>query len=85
MMRAASADAVHPGASVSSVKTSLLERARTNRLRAEKCRELMRVISNQDSIAMLDEFARELEATAAKLEADAKSALPETARAASAS
>ena len=53
-------------------KSSLLERARINRQRAAKCRELMRLIKNEQSIAMLDEFAQELEATAARLELEAQ-------------
>jgi hypothetical protein len=53
-------------------KSSLVERARSNRQRAQKCRELMRLIKNQQSIAMLDEFAQELEATAARLELEAQ-------------
>ena len=64
-----------------SPKAQLLQRAGLNRQRARKCRDLIRLIENQDSIAMLEDLARDLEAAAATLEAEAAGRAPPVAEA----
>jgi hypothetical protein len=52
--------------------TQLLRRAERNRQRAKKCRELIRVIQNAQSIGLLEELATDLEGAAVTLEAQAE-------------
>ena len=57
-----------------SERARLLERAERNRHRAQKCRDLMGAIDNRQSVALLEELALDLEATAVTLEAEAEAA-----------
>lgn len=49
----------------------VLERARLDRSRAEKCRDLARLVENEKAIAILQDYAQELEARACELELQA--------------
>ena len=49
----------------------LPDKAGINRMRAEKCRDLARMIKNQKAIAILLDYAQELEARAGELESQA--------------
>jgi hypothetical protein len=51
---------------------TLLERAKVNHNRADKCRDLISVISDRHAIAILEEYACELDARARVLEFQAR-------------
>ena len=56
---------------VGGVRHVRTDRVLQNRIRAKKCRELIALIDKPDAVAILTEYARELEERADQLEASA--------------